>query len=116
MPGDRANHIFTLHVDATGMQELITADANDTEPSRSPDGRMITFARDKTHVWGGLAANWDNGSVICVVNSDGTNERQLMSDNVFAYSPQFSSDGERVLGSYSSDPETFNAESPRLRV
>lgn len=41
-------------------------------------------------------ANWDNGGVICVVNSDGSSERQLTDDDLFAYQPQFSPDGKFV--------------------
>lgn len=97
VPGDKADHIFTIHLDGSGKTQLTAAKANDTDPSYSPDGTMITFARDKTYVWGGLSSNWDNGGVICVVNSDGTNERQLTPDDEFAYAPYFSSDGKRVI-------------------
>lgn len=95
--GDRADHIFTISSDGSGRKQLTDSDANDMTPAYSPDGTMIAFARDKTYVWGGLAANWDHGGVICVVNSDGTNERQLTPDDTFAYAPRFSTDGKSVL-------------------
>lgn len=97
IPGDRADHIFTVRLDGTNRTQLTSADANDTDPVYSPDGKLVAFARDKTYQWGGLASNWDDGGVICVVNVDGTNERQLTSDDEFAYSPQFSKDGTSIV-------------------
>lgn len=106
VPGDRADHIFTVQSDGTGKTQLTTAEANDTQPCYSPDGKTIAFARDKTYGWGGLAANWSNGGVICVVNADGTNERQLTSDEDYSYSPCFSADGESVV--YSTQSGLFS--------
>ncbi len=97
VPGDRADHIFTLVRDGGSPEQLTDVDANDTTPRFSPDGSMIVFARDKTYIWGGLAANWENGGVICAVASDGTGERQLTHDDVFAFEPFFTADGQAVI-------------------
>ena len=96
MPGDRADHIFTITRDGTSKHQLTSEDANDTSPCFSPNGSHIVFARDKTYNWGGLAANWENGGVICVIDADGKNERQLTPDDLFAFAPCFSLDGESV--------------------
>lgn len=109
VPGDNADHIFTIRVDGTAKEQLTNAKANDTAPAYSPDGTMIAFARDKTceyYLWSGLATNWDHGGVICVVTSDGTDERQLSPDEVFAYAPQFSKDGQHVI--YSTESGLFS--------
>jgi len=96
VPGDRGDHIFTIGNDGSAKTQLTYIDANDTSPRFSPDGKTIVFARDKTYTWGGLAANWEPGGVICLINADGTNLRQLTSDEDFAFEPYFSADGTRI--------------------
>lgn len=102
VPGDRADHLFTIKADGSGRTQLTRADANDTAPAWSPDNKMIVFARDKTYNWGGLAASWTDSGVICIVNADGTGERQLTPDEQEASSPHFSADGQAVLYSTAS--------------
>jgi Tol biopolymer transport system component len=68
---------------------------------------MIVFARDKTYKWGGLAANWAPGGVICLIRSDGRNERQLTADDTYAFEPRFLADGKSVI---------FSARSGRASV
>jgi Tol biopolymer transport system component len=77
--------------------QLTDIDANDTSPRFSPDGETIVFARDKTYNWGGLAANWELGGVICLIDADGSNLRQLTSDEDFAFEPYFSADGTCIV-------------------
>ncbi|WP_158261179.1 MULTISPECIES: TolB family protein [Pirellulaceae] len=95
--GDRADHIFTIRRDGTAITQLTYEDANDTSPRFSPDGSTITFARDKTYQWGGLAANWEQGGVICLIDATGNNLRQLTSDDIFAFEPFFSNDGLHIV-------------------
>jgi Tol biopolymer transport system component len=49
VPGDRADHIFTIQHDGRAKAKLTDIDANDTSPRFSPDGKTIVFARDKTY-------------------------------------------------------------------
>lgn len=97
VPGDRADHLFKMQLDGSEKTQLTDIDANDTSPRFSPDGKQIVFARDKTYQWGGLAANWEPGGVICVMDADGTNLRQLTSDDDYAFEPSFTADGTRVV-------------------
>ena len=94
---DRADHIFTIGRNGTAKMQLTNVDANDTAPRFSPNGRKIVFARDITYQWGGLSPNWELGGVICIINADGTNERELTSADQFAFEPWFSADGRSVL-------------------
>ncbi|WP_197452377.1 TolB family protein [Rosistilla carotiformis] len=68
VPGDRADHILKIGVDGKSHIQLTDMDASDTTPRFSPDGSQIIFARDKTSIRSGLAASWENGGVICVIN------------------------------------------------
>ncbi len=81
--GDRADHLFVRPVAGGRSQQLTRVDRNDLSPKFSPDGKLVVFARNPTYNWGGLAANWQ-GSVICTVQSDGANERQITADGQFA--------------------------------
>jgi len=97
VPGDRADHIFTIQHDGSAKTQLTDIDANDTSPRFAPDGKTIVFARDKTYNWGGRAANWEPGGVICLIDADGGNLRQLTSDEEFAFDPYFNTDGTRII-------------------
>ncbi len=97
VPGDRADHVFTIRRDGSSKKQLTDIDANDTSPRFSPDGNRIVFARDKTYNWGGMAANWEPGGVICLMDADGANLRQLTADELFAFEPRFSPDGTRIV-------------------
>ena len=92
-PGDRADHLFIRPLDGGAPRQLTAADANDSSPRVSPDGTLIAFDRCKTYNWGGLAANWSDGGVICVIGIDGKNERQITPDETFARRPWFLPDG-----------------------
>jgi Tol biopolymer transport system component len=94
--GDRADHIFVRQLDGAGVRQLTRANANDSSPRVSPDGTLVVFDRDKTYNWGGMAANWSGGGVICVVGIDGRDERQITADDTFAFRPWFLPDGKSV--------------------
>lgn len=103
VPGDRADHIFTMDRNGNSKEQLTDIDANDTSGKYSPDGEQIVFARDKTYNWGGMAANWGTGGVICIIDADGSNFRQLTIDEEFAFDPYFSADGRHVIYSTASE-------------
>lgn len=99
--GDRADHIFTIQSDGSQKTQLTKADANDTSARFSPDGKTIVFARDKNYDWGGLASNWSLGGVICLIDADGSNFRQLTPDKDYAFDPHFNTDGTQIVYSTS---------------
>lgn len=95
-PGDRADHLFVRSLDGAGPRQLTNADANDAFPRFSPDGSQIVFERDKTYIWGGLAANWGGDEGIYVINLDGTEEQQVTPEGLIATCPSFSNDGLQI--------------------
>jgi TolB protein len=95
--GDRADHIFVRSLDGKTVTQLTAEDANDASPSFSPDGSLIVFTRDTTYNWGGLASNWDEGGVLCVMKADGTGMRQITKPGAMAVAPHFSPDGKTIL-------------------
>lgn len=91
------DHIFKIDQEGNSKTQLTNSDANDALPRFSPDGSMIVFARDKTRNIGGMAAEWSDGGVICVVRADGSDERQLLPDGAIAFQPLFTPDGLCVI-------------------
>jgi Tol biopolymer transport system component len=96
-PGDRADHIFLRSLDGTSVKQLTNVDANDASPAFSPDGSLVVFTRNTTYNWGGLASNWDEGGVLCVMRPGGTGLRQVTGDGSMAIDPHFSPDGKTIL-------------------
>ena len=76
-------------LDGETVKQLTAEDANDAAPAFSSDGSLIVFTRDKTYNWGGLASNWDEGGVLCVMNADGTGLRQITIDEINRDRPPF---------------------------
>ena len=116
VPGDRADHLFTIARSGGVPEQLTNIDANDDSPRVSPNGSMIVFVRDKTYAWGGLASNWENGGVICVVHSDGTGERQLTPEDDFAFEPFFSSGSYEELVGRVEDAGSFRISDVSERI
>ncbi|MHC5537911.1 hypothetical protein ACYOEI_06735 [Singulisphaera rosea] len=108
--GDRADHIFLRSLDGKTVKQLTADDANDSSPAFSPDGSAIVFTRDKTYEWGGLAANWSAGGVLCVMKSEGTDLRQLTTDGPMAFGPHFHPDGRTILFANENGPSTMIAD------
>jgi Tol biopolymer transport system component len=76
--------IYVVGSDGSGLHRLTDAAGQDTSPSWSPDESQIVFVRD---------------SDIYVMNSDGSNVRELYSclpTCVSAYEPAWSADGKQI--------------------
>ena len=78
-------HIFTLRPDGTGLTQLTSGNAIDTDVSWSPDGRQIAFWRSGT----------DSGG-IWVAAADGSDPRQVLETQLSIGAIEWSPDGSRI--------------------
>ncbi len=78
--GPRVADIFLVNSNKTGVAQLTTHPATDTDPAWSPDGKKIAFTSQR-----------DGNSEIYLMNADGTNQTRLTvgpaTDNRPAWSP-----------------------------
>ena len=78
--------IFIMNTDGTNMQRLTSAmkvnsskNANNEEPSFSPDGQKVIFTSDRTH-----------RKQLYIVDIDGSNERRITFDRYNYEKPRWS--------------------------
>jgi TolB protein len=82
--GDAEISVFTMAADGTDVKRLVTGE----QPLISGDGKKIAFVRE-------TGANRQYREVF-VMDSDGTNVRQLTNDKSLDSRPTFSPDGKEV--------------------
>jgi Tol biopolymer transport system component len=86
------NDIYTVNVDGTDPQRLTVAGGIDEYPSWSPDGRLIAYA-----CTGGRRNPDGVGDFeVCVMNADGTDQRQLTDAEGVSDFPAWSPDGSTI--------------------
>ena len=79
---EASNDIWVMNPDGTDLDRLTTGDMKiDERPDWSPDGERIVFSRDGD---------------IRVMNSDGSGEMNLTSNNRHEFNPTFSPNGKRI--------------------
>jgi TolB protein len=87
------NHeIYTCNIDGTNELQLTHSGGDEWMPIWSPDGNQIAYSLS--------TGTWEAGSrttyEIFVMNSDGSNIRQLTSNNFFDFYPRWSANGTRI--------------------
>lgn len=102
---DAADHLFRIRIDGEEKRQLTDSDGNDTAPAFSPDGKSVVFVRETEYRWGGLASNWTERGMVCVMDADGSDLRILVPEQVDASAPAFSADGRSII--YSANDERF---------
>jgi TolB protein len=85
------NEIYQIHVNGTKLKRLTYNDFPDSDPSLSPDGKRIVFARTPD----GHTNHYD----IYLINSDGTNETRLTHSPGPDINPSFKGDSTVVYSS-----------------
>ena len=89
------NEIYTINADGTGIKRLTNNTREDINPQWSPNGSWIVYETTKNLSTGG----WY--SELCVMNSDGTELKEL----IVGVSPHWSPDGKYIAFSGSVDSE-----------
>jgi Tol biopolymer transport system component len=88
--------IYTMSEDGSDVTRLTEDDANDFDPSWSPDGEKITFSSFRDSF---------NNQEIYVMNADGSDETRLTNnDDALDREPSWSPDGEKIA--FVSDRDT----------
>jgi Tol biopolymer transport system component len=85
--------IYTCLVNGSNEQRLTNTPAHETYPVWSPDGKQIAFSLS-TGVYNSREAQATYE--VCLMNTDGTNLRQLTTNSSFDGGPRWSPDGTRL--------------------
>lgn len=94
----KPRHLWIVPDGEGEARQLTNADASDSSPVWSPNGREIAFVTNRSD-----GREWNSVSEIWVVPANGGDERPLLSgDNAHFYSPSWSPDGSllAVIGNW----------------
>lgn len=80
------SHIYMQRVDGTAVTQLTGEDADDAQPTFSPDGKRIAFCSTRS-------GNWD----LYVMDVDGRNVEQVTNTSYHEMHPSFAPDGARLV-------------------
>ncbi|RPI01262.1 MAG: DUF5050 domain-containing protein [Calditrichaeota bacterium] len=95
---DEADEIYAIDLDRTHLVNLSAHSGDDNLPAFSPDGAFITFTSTR-----------DGNREVYVMNSNGHDQTRLTFNPAVDHSPQFTSDGSKILYfSWDSDERTYN--------
>jgi polyisoprenoid-binding protein YceI len=81
-------HLFTLGADGRGLRRVGRDDANELDPTWSPDGRRIAYARAEPY-------QFSSPPSVHVIRADGSGRRSLTPSR-FSTQPDWSPDGRRL--------------------
>jgi len=89
--------IYTIDVDGKNEKQIVSDEYDNTFPSFSPDGQKIVYAswRRDTNRDGQIDLHDNSG--IYIIDSDGKNEREIVSDKYSNSFPVFSPDRTKIV-------------------
>ena len=100
-------HVWTAGIDGGDMRQVTFDNCNVQDQAFSPDGSQICFCMSSSDML-------RNGNPIFVMQSDGTNRRQVTSGDAWYAAPSWSPDGKRMV--YSSVQLTEPFDSSRVYI
>jgi len=95
--------IYTCNINGTNETRITNSNTNDTYPAFSPDGTKIVFNSTSFSIYSNESTAMYE---ICIMNSDGTNRRQLTTNTDCDIYPRWSPDGSKI--SFNSDKDSKN--------
>src|SRR5215210_8236122 len=78
--------IFTINLDGTGLTQLTTNTATESQPNWSPNGKQITFTSDR-----------DGNFEIYTMSTDGSNQPNRSQNATLDWQPNWSPDGQHIV-------------------
>src|SRR5215211_2200803 len=87
--------IYTMNDDGSDVTRLTEDDANDFDPSWSPDGDKIAFVSDRDST-GDIDEPGDITAIYSMNADDGSDVTRLTDDDAFYADPTWSPDGEKI--------------------
>jgi Tol biopolymer transport system component len=88
--------IWVMNADGTNRFQLTSNTIFDSAPAWSPDGTQIAFERSQATNSEGTGAGYPTDE-IWVMNADGSNQRQLTTNNAHDEGPAWSPDGTQIV-------------------
>ena len=85
--------IYLMNADGSGLQQLTRNDADDFEPTWSPDGQQLAFTSTRAEF----------AEDVYVMNADGSGQQKLTPQPGRDYEPAWSPDGQRIAFTSSRD-------------
>jgi len=87
------SEIYTVNPDGSTLTRVVQTDNHNGAPMISPDGTKIVFSASQANT-----ASLYGGAKINVINTDGTNLKQIYySDGTNAVDPSYSADGKKIV-------------------
>jgi len=87
-------HVYEMNIDGSERKLLLTLPKGDGAATFSPDGGKVVFISTKKTDY---TRDFHMMAEVFIMNSDGTNQRQITNTKTYKEHPTFSSDGKKIM-------------------